>query len=407
MPKAKLTQSFIDDLKPSNRTTTHWDESLSGFGVKITEQGTKTFVLQRRFQKHEYKATIGRTNIFKLQAARDQARAMIGQIAKGENPFVEQRYSVKDFQDFFDLYMTKHAQKEKKPRSIAEDKRLIDNHLIPRLKRINPETMTRDDVVHLKKTIAGEVGRSSSVPASKARSHLKGGKPTANRCLALLSKSFNFALDEKFLTRLDNPVVRITRYKEHRKEEFLSGEELKALRISLNKARQLSLEEPAALDAIKILMLTGARLSEIREMRWDEVDLGNQIIAKPDTKTGPRKIFFCPLVGKIIRRRMKNRRASNGYVFPGVRGDKAISLRKPWERIRSAAGLSQKYTIHTLRHTFASHAIVNGVSAHQLQVLLGHSSVETTSIYVTIAESTSSNDVNSISNILTRSTGKM
>lgn len=244
--------------------------------------------------------------------------------------------------------------------------------------------MSRQDVADLKNSVAGLKNRGNGpTRLSRPPKRLSGGKVTANRCLALLKKVMNFAIQGGHLERSDNPVLGVKAFPERRKEHFLGLEEVDRLRRAIRKSRKLRTEKIAVLDAIELLLLTGSRKNEINALRWQEVDLERGCMNLKDTKTGSRKIPLSERAIQILRRRSKWRKGD--LVFPSRTGKTAISLRKPWERLRTAAQIGPENTLHTLRHTFATQAAANGKSAWEIQELLGHKSIQTTSIYVKIA----------------------
>lgn len=399
MPRSILNQSFVNALEPKEVETVYFDINLPGFGIRVSPKGTKTYFIQKRIGLRERKQNIGRANVLKYAEAKKRALSLFGAIAAGSDPFAEEAVPVSTFEDLFRRYIEDHAEKVKKPRSIAEDRRLIKRHLLPRVRFVSPESMTRQEVIDIRTSIA--VGYISSSKARTSKNgQLKGGEVTANRCLSLLSKVFNFGRDNRHITRPDNPVVRVPRYKEYRREEFLSSDELCRLRQAMKAARRMDTESVTSLDAIKVLLLTGARCGEITGMKWSEVDFDRCSILKEDTKTGAREIQFCDTVKAILVRRKRAAKPKSIYVFPGSKKAEQISLRKPWKRLVISADLSEKYTLHTLRHTFASQAAMHGVHVHHLQKLLGHKSVQTTSIYIKIASSASRQAVQNISGLL-------
>ena len=213
---------------------------------------------------------------------------------------------------------------------------------------------------------------------------------------------YNFGSDHGYIARKDNPVVRVPHFRERRREEYLDRQEIFALQQAFRASLRLRTERRSAVDAIEVLLLTGARLSEIRLLRWAEVDLNDGVIFKADTKTGAREIFICERTKRILERRLRVRKGQSEFVFPGQKSSRPITLAKPWRRIREMANLSADYSLHTLRHTFATQAAINNISPHRIQKLLGHQSLDTTSIYITIAKQTSKQDVQDISQILNK-----
>ena len=139
--------------------------------------------------------------------------------------------------------------------------------------------------------------------------------------------------------------------------------------------------------AIRLLMLTGARLSEIRTLRWDEVDLERRALRLRDSKTGKKTIHLSEAAIKVLE--TLPRVPDNPHAICGNRkGACLVYLQKPWRRIRTMAGLPN-VRIHDLRHSFASVAAAQGLSLPIIGALLGHSQPATTARYAHLADNPS------------------
>ena len=205
----------------------------------------------------------------------------------------------------------------------------------------------------------------------------------ANRSLAVLSKMMNLA--EAWGLRLDgsNPCRHVKKYREEKRERYLTKEELRRLGATLADAERNKTENPFALAAIGLLTLTGARLSEILTLRWEYVDLANGVLRLPDSKTGAKEVYLNEAAIKLLRN--MPRMVSNPYVIAGKKdGSRLINLQKAWRRIRAAANLND-VRIHDLRHSFASVAAGTGMSLPMIGKLLGHSQPVTTARYAHLA----------------------
>ena len=206
----------------------------------------------------------------------------------------------------------------------------------------------------------------------------------ANRALGVLSKMMNLA--EAWGLRSDgsNPCRHVKKYREEKRERYLTKEELRRLGVTLADAERRKTESPFALTAIGLLTLTGARLSEILTLRWEYVDLANSVLRLPDSKTGAKEVYLNEAAIKLLRK--MPRMVSNPYVIAGKKdGSRLINLQKAWRRIRAAANLNDM-RIHDLRHSFASVAAGTGMSLPMIGKLLGHSQPATTARYAHLAD---------------------
>ena len=139
--------------------------------------------------------------------------------------------------------------------------------------------------------------------------------------------------------------------------------------------------------ALRLLSLTGARLSEVLNLRWDEIaDLSAQEgggARLPDTKTGPRTLWFGPDAAKLVS--SLPRRGEDERIFPDDLT--THSLYAVWTRLRAEAGLDG-VRIHDLRHSFASQGVMNGEGLPTVGRLLGHRHRATTAIYAHLDDAT-------------------
>jgi integrase len=205
----------------------------------------------------------------------------------------------------------------------------------------------------------------------------------ANRALGVLSKMFNLA--EQWGLRPDgsNPCRHVKKYREHKKERYLTMPELQRLGAALTTAQRQQTESPFVTAAIGLLVLTGARLNEILTLKWDYVDLAEAVLRLPDSKTGAKLIYLNDAAVNLLR--AMPRMAGNPYVIAGKKaGSRLINLQKPWRRLRAQAGLND-VRIHDLRHSFASVGAGAGMSLPVIGKLLGHSQPVTTARYAHLA----------------------
>ena len=163
---------------------------------------------------------------------------------------------------------------------------------------------------------------------------------------------------------------------------FLTDREFRLGRV-LNETAAVGGVSVHAVAAIRLLMLTGCRKSEILTLRWKDVDLAANELRLADSKTGPRPVPLSPTAARVLAD--LPRVAGNPWVIPGYRaGTHITNLDKPWNIIRTRAGLKE-VRIHDLRHSFASRALALGESLPMIGKLLGHRQIQTTARYAHLA----------------------
>lgn len=154
----------------------------------------------------------------------------------------------------------------------------------------------------------------------------------------------------------------------------------------------------AAVTAIRLLLPTGCRLSEIQTLGWEDVNLQAGEIKLCDGKTGARMVPLSGAAASVLS--ALPRQEDNPWVIVGRKpGAHHTDLQHPWRRIRARAGLDD-VRIHDLRHSYASRALALGESVTMIGKLLGHTQVQTTARYAHLAR-------DSIQNAAARITGSI
>ena len=209
---------------------------------------------------------------------------------------------------------------------------------------------------------------------------------SANRTLALLSRRlFNVAEAWGMRERGSNPCKHVERFKERSRERYLTSTELSRLGQEIEKMLAAGEVYPEAAAAIRLLLLTGARLNEVLQARWAWVSFEKRIIMLPDSKTGKKDIFLSVEALKVLDWIKTNGRdPSSPYILPGRTPGKPLNnLSKSWRRLCKQADLAG-VRLHDLRHTAASIAAGEGASLSLIGRLLGHSQAQTTLRYAHI-----------------------
>jgi integrase len=359
----KITKRLIDATTPGDKDIFIRDSAINGFICKITPKGRKVYMLYYRTNEgRERRPAIGTHGNITCDEARQKALIWCAEIAKGNDPSLNKKLE-KTYLTISDLalrYIEEHALIHKKAASAKKDQSSLRNYILPTIGKIGIKSLTSKDIYKLHYSL-----RQTPI--------------TANRCLALLSKMLN--LSEKWGIRADASSLcrHIKKYPENKRERFLSNSEIEKLFAVLKEAEHNKTELPSAIAAIRLLLLTGCRFSEIITLKWEYLDIPSFRINFPDSKTGKKTTYISPYVAEILSH--IKQQPNNPYVICGtIEGKHLVNLCKPWYRIRKLAGLSE-VRLHDLRHSFASIAAADGLSLPIIGALLGHSQVSTTARY--------------------------
>lgn len=359
----KITKRLVEALEPEKEEYFVWDSELKGFALKVTPKGKRVYMLYYRTKDHrQRKPSIGVHGQITCDQARNIAQEWLFEVSKGKDPSIEKQTKRQSLTitELSERYLTEYAEVHKKDFSILNDKLHLKNHILPAIGKLKLLSITSQDIAEFHK-------------------NLKHKPIAANRCIALISKMLNLAEKWGLRSDVEQLCKHIDKYPENKREKFLSMQEIERLFDVLREVENNKTELKSSINAIKLLLLTGCRLSEILTLKWEYIDVDHMRMNFPDSKTGKKTVYISPNVVEILNQ--VERFENNPYVIYGtVEGSHLINLQKPWRRIRAKAGLDD-VRIHDLRHSFASIGAASGLSLQIIGALLGHTQTQTTARY--------------------------
>ena len=314
------------------------------------------------------RVTVGRHGVITAEEARRRAALIVARIKAGEEPIPEPMAMTlangPTVAELAAVYLEEVVGVRLKPASAKSYRGVIEKHILPALGRKPALSVDHAAVIALHHGLG-------KMPAA------------ANRAVEMLFRIYRAAEERELIPEGSNPCRQIAMNRQRRHERFLTDEEFRRLGRVLDEAERSGGGMAHAAMAIRLLLLTGCRKSEILNLRWDHIDLEAREMRLPDTKTGPRTVQLSPAAAAVLAR--VPRVEGNPHVIPGTRRDNSMSnLQRHWVRIRNRAGL-EDMRLHDCRHSFASRALALGESLPMIGRLLGHSQVATTARYAHLA----------------------
>lgn len=354
----KISKRSVEAATATDKEIFLWDDELKGFGVRIYPSGRKMYLAQFRVGRRLHRVNIGLHGILTQEQARTEAVKHLADVRLGANPAGERdrRKASPTVKEFGRRFLDEHVAIHCKESTRGEYQRSLELFIYPKLGMHRLLDVTRSDVVAMHAAM-------KAIPYQ------------ANRTLGVLSVLFTVAFDWEVIKDSMNPCWKVKRFKEQKRERYLTEEEL----ARLGKVLRESDSEPEAVNCIRLLLLTGCRLSEIQTLKWDYIDYKAGVLRLPDSKTGAKLVPIGEAAIAVLKAIPKL--DNNPYVITGrVEGQHLTDMQRPWRRLRKRADLDG-LRIHDLRHSFASDALQLGEDLPMIGKLLGHTQVQTTARY--------------------------
>ena len=389
MPVLKLTKRNVDALAPSDKTYLARDTDIKGFVCRVTPAGAKSWAVAYRPRPggrgvREKVATLGSVTHLTPDQARRMAADLLAKVRLGADPAAERAEG-------------------RKAVTIGELLQLFDEQYIATMVKPGTAVSHRIALAELRSAHGGmkaEALSRSHVATLHAR---MADRPyAANRAVAVWGKAFTWAATRGLIPEGLNPTKGLQKYREQGRERFLTSEELARLGAVLAEGETVGLPyevdetkpkakhaakaenrrvklDPFAAAAIRLLILTGARLREILHAQWRQVDFERGVIFLANSKTGKKPVYLSAAALAVLA--VLPRIEGNPHVIAGAKDGRPRSdLKKPWASVCRAAGLDG-VRLHDLRHSFASIGAGASMGLPIIGKLLGHTQAATTQRY--------------------------
>jgi integrase len=362
-----------------------WDDALAGFGVAAFPSGRKVYVAQYRQNGRSRRTTIGDHGRLTPDEARSQAKTILGAVETGADPIADRRAAreVPTFNEVAADFMSQHVAAKRKRRTHEAYEALLRKHIAPAIGSMRIIDVRRADI-------------------AKMHSRMSDAPGAANRAVSLISAIWGWAARRQTVPFEANPARGLERNRESRSERFLTTTEFARLGAALDEGETIGLPydvdetkpgakhapkverrrvklDPFAVAAIRLLILTGARLREILHAQWPYVDFERGILFLQDSKTGKKPVYLSAAALAILA--ALPRVGGNPHIIAGAKdGAPRSDLKKPWAAVKRAAGI-EDVRLHDLRHSFASIGAGASMGLPIIGKLLGHTQAATTARY--------------------------
>lgn len=399
MKKLKLTKRAVDAATvPATGEARLWDSELSGFCLRTYPSGRKVYAVKYRVAGRQRWFTIGEHgNPWTPDEARDEAGRVLLEAGRGDDPADRKR--IKDdltVSKLIDLYL-EHGPKAKPGKRAAswqQDRSGLTRHAKPLIGSKLASKLTKADGTRMVASITAGETAATVKTRKQGKARITGGQGSAVRTYASVRAALSWAIEEGYLPP-PNPFegVKLKLAARPTVERYLSDSQATDLLSALT-----ALEGEGAITGrqaaiFRLLLLTGARRTEIAGLRWSEVDLEQARLVLPPERTkaggssGERRIALNSLALAILRD-LERTKGRDRYVFPAKSGKSGHTTAegKIWrEKVLPRAKLAG-VRIHDLRHSFASFALADGASLAMIGKALGHADARTTERYAKLSD---------------------
>ncbi len=405
------------------------DNHLKRFGVYATAKGVRAYFIEYRLDGKRRHMTVAKVGELVAHKARKKAGELLERVTLGRDPLEEQNEKRRGetLEAFWEQDFLPDAKRRWKDSTLRMQRWHWEKVIAPQLARKRLDSLRRVDVEQWHRALHKTPGKANialrllkSVLAKAVEWECIPANPAAKiRPLPLQKRETFLAADEvrllldaiaeeERLGQLPPESKKAAKGEKDKKDKRPQGIRKAVKRKGKSKGRggkgQTESESrgitPHAAALFKLLLYTGARLSEIMHAKWDWIRWEERELIIPDSKTGPRRIPLSKQALAELTRLSKYRTKFSQWIIEGVKpGSHLVNPQKPWSRVKERAhkllnkkrkdaeldpvseSVFQSCRIHDLRHTAASLAAGEGLSLLHIGSALGHAQGRTTERY--------------------------
>lgn len=362
----KITKTVVDKAPiPEGEPTFIRDNQLKGFGVRITNKGTKSFVVEKRINGRNRRMTLGRYGELTVEQARTLAQRTLGKIAFGEDPAAEKQRKLAQGttlkQAFHEFKKTRG--KKLRPKTLYDYERFMD---------VAFKKWQSRPIVSITRTMIRQTHQ--EMGETRGEAYANGSMRFLRSLLNFSSAAFEDGTGHSILP--DNPVLVLTQtrawYRPQRRRTVIKTYQLPVWYQAVMKLKAPL--QPAGFetvaDCLLLLLFTGLRKSEALTLKWSQIDLQDYTLTLPDPKNHEEHVLpLSDFIHELLRLRLEN--AVNEYVFPGKDGvSYLVEPKRQVSKVVELSGVS--FTLHDLRRTFITAAESIDIAPYTIKRLANH-----------------------------------
>lgn len=355
-----------------------WDTELPGFGMRVHPTGRYSWFVRLRHRGKHRRVTLGRTDELDAALARTQARRLLAEVALDGLPKRTVVKATPELADYVETYWS-DISRYWKPSTAKRNLHAWRLDLAPAFGSVRVADIAPSDIIRWRDDCAGS------------------DEAKFNRALPVLASLLKYAEQLHLRRKGSNPCRGTPRYRRQPSERYLTPLEYRRLGAALREAEG---DRPTEVAIIRLLLYTGARVSEVRDLRWEWVRPPH--LALPDSKTGAKTVWLNSQAIGILE--AVPRREGCPFVFPNRAGTASVRVDNWWLAFRRTCAMPD-LRIHDLRHSFASTAIMDNVPLATIGKLLGHLLPETTAKYAHLSDDVIADAAQRISGSLAQAMG--
>ena len=368
----RLTDRFLQGVKPPDKDKVdHFDAVVTGLAIRVSYGGGKSWVVMYRSpierDSRGYgklrRMTLGKYPAISLEKARNLAGGVLDQVERGEDPQLDKQQAKAakvvhqgapvTVADVVGRYIDEHVKVRNKPRRRAggseywEREQLLHRHVVSNLGGRAITDVTRKDVMAMHRRIE----KSAGVTA-------------ADRAAEALRAAFNWLEGTELVDGVPN--IRLAKKASRvatARHRVLSDSQIRAVWANLD-------EDGPFATIVRLLLLTGQRRSEVAEMRWSELRLGDAVWDIPPERTKNQLPHVVPLAPVVVGL-LNGREQLGEFVFTTTGTSPFSGFSRSKERLDGRLGFTD-WTLHDLRRTFVTRLNELGIPPHVVEACVNH-----------------------------------